>query len=57
MFGIEDGWIWSAYLLCLLATLLCIFYGAIHWNHDGNETPTPEDQTWAKEEEKVDEAL
>jgi hypothetical protein len=57
MFGIEDFWIWSAYLLCLLAAILCVVYGALTWNKDGDDTPTAEDREWEKEEEVVDEAL
>jgi hypothetical protein len=32
MFGIEDPWIWSAYLACLLSTLFCFIYGMVNWN-------------------------
>lgn len=36
MFGLEDPVIWSGYLACIIATLLCVLYGAIHWNDHGN---------------------
>lgn len=57
MLGIEDFWIWSAYVLCILATLLCVVYGALNWNKGGDETPTPEDKAWEEEEHEVEEAL
>ncbi|MDX9979614.1 MAG: hypothetical protein RBU25_06130 [Lentisphaeria bacterium] len=49
MLGIDDPLIWSAYLLCLLSTLLCVVYGAVNWNK-GDEPVQPEDIEWAKEE-------
>jgi hypothetical protein len=57
MLGISDPWIWSAYLLCLVAALLCIAYGAVMWNRDGETPPSPEDAAWAQEEEKLEEEL
>ncbi len=27
MLGIDDFWVWSAYVLCLLSALLCVGYG------------------------------
>ena len=57
MFGIEDFWIWSAYLLCILIALLCVVYGACMWNKGGDGIPTAEDVKWAKEEDKIDEEL
>ena len=36
LFGLEDPWIWGAYLgiilSIILSTLLCIVYGAVNWN-------------------------
>ena len=32
MLGIPDFWIYSAYILCLLSTLVCVVYGAMNWN-------------------------
>ncbi len=57
MLGIEDFWIWSAYLLCILSTLVCVVYGALMWNKGTEPAPSPEDVAWAKEEEKIDEEL
>jgi uncharacterized membrane protein YidH (DUF202 family) len=32
MFGINDPWIWGAYILCILSTILCVVYGILNWN-------------------------
>ncbi|HPF98933.1 MAG TPA: hypothetical protein PLE77_02620 [Kiritimatiellia bacterium] len=57
LFGIQDPWVWSAYLLCILSTLLCVVYGLINWNK-GDEAVKPEDVQWAKEEkEEVEETM
>ena len=57
MLGLDDFWVWSAYLGCILSTLLCVVYGVLNWNKDGDEAPTPADVKWAKEEDKIDEEL
>jgi len=57
MLGIDDGWVVSVYLLCILSAALCVVYGAINWNR-GDEPQKAEDVAWAKEEkEEVEEAL
>ena len=56
MFGIEDPWIWSAYLLCILSAILCVVYGLINWNK-GDEPVQDEDVRWAAEEKKVEQEL
>jgi len=57
MFGITDGWVWSAYLLCILSTLLCVLWGAVMWNRGKEEVATNEDVAWAQEEDKIGEEL
>jgi len=57
MFGIPDFWIWSAYLLCILSAILCVVYGAIMWNKDGETVPSQEDLEWAKEEDQISDDL
>ena len=57
MLGLEDFWIWSAYLLCILSAILCLVYGAIMWNKGGEKSPTAQDIEWAKEEDKIDSEL
>ena len=56
MFGIQDGWVSLAYLLCILSSILCVIYGAVTWKKDGQEV-TEEDKKWAKEEDKLEESL
>ena len=57
MFGLEAPAIWSVYLLIILSTLLCVVYGAVMWNKNGDEEPTEEDVKWAAEEDKIGEEL
>jgi hypothetical protein len=57
MLGIDDFWVWSAYLLCILSTLLCIVYGAVTWNKGGDDVASNEDVKWAQEEDKIIEKL
>lgn len=56
MLGIEDYYVWLAYLLCLGSTALCVIYGLICWNR-GQEPTEKEDIQWAEEEQKVEEEL
>ncbi len=56
MLGIEDPFVWIAYILCIASTILCVIYGAICWNR-GDEPAETEDITWAKEEQKVEEEM
>jgi hypothetical protein len=37
MFGLPDPSIWLAYLLCIGSTVLCVVYGVLNWNRDGDE--------------------
>ena len=56
MFGIDDTFVWMAYLLCILSALLCVIYGALNWNR-GEETIEQEDIQWASEEKKIEEEI
>jgi heme exporter protein D len=56
MLGIEDPYVWVAYLLCILSTILCVVYGLMHWNR-GDETVEAADVQWAAQEDKVEEEL
>jgi hypothetical protein len=51
--GISDPSIWMAYLLCIIATIACVVYGAMNWNK-GAIDATEEDKKWAVEEEKIE---
>ncbi len=37
MLGLQDGWIVAAYMLSILATLLCVVYGLLNWNKGDEE--------------------
>ena len=57
VFGFEDPFIWMAWLFVLSSTALCVVYGALNWNRDGDDVPTPESITWAQDEDRIDEEL
>ena len=51
MLGIEDPWVISSYILCLLSALLCLVWGVIKWNVDDTiEEPEEEIQHGVEEE-------
>ncbi len=57
LLGIQDIWVWLAYILSILSTVLCVVYGLINWNK-GEEPVKPEDVDWAKEEKnEVEDAV
>jgi len=57
LLGIQDVWVWLAYILSILSTVLCVVYGLINWNK-GEEPVKPEDVDWAKEEKnEVEDAV
>lgn len=51
--GIDDPWVWSAYLLCIFSAALCVVYGVARWNRDEEEI-RPEDVKWVTEEKRVE---
>lgn len=53
MLGIEDFSVLLAYLLCVLASLLCVVYGLMNWNR-GDESVDVADVRWAAHEEKAE---
>ena len=56
MLGIDDKYVWLAYLLCIGSTALCVIYGLITRNM-GDEPVLEEDVKWVAEEKKVEEEL
>jgi hypothetical protein len=56
MLGIEDKFVWLAYLLCVASTVLCVVYAYINWN-SGDEKVEAEDLKWEAEEQKVEQEL
>jgi hypothetical protein len=55
--GIDDPWIWGVYLLCILSTLLCVIYGIVNWNREGEleAREIREEAAWEAEEEEMQE--
>jgi hypothetical protein len=37
MLGIEDPYIWSAYVLCIISAIACMAYGIAKWNEEEEE--------------------
>ena len=58
MLGIEDPWVVTAFILCIISALLCLVWGIAKWNQDDSE-PEPEEEIrqWAEEEDRVEEEL
>lgn len=60
MWGIQDGWILSAYLLCIASAVLCVVYALVTWNRGGEADEAAGaggDSRWAAEEQKLEEEL
>ncbi len=56
LLGLQDKWVWLAYVLSIVSALLCIVHGLMNWNK-GEEPVKQEDLDWAKEEkEEVEDA-
>jgi len=57
MLGIDDPWIWGVYILCILSTLLCVLYGIINWNREGEQEASEikEEAAWEESEEEMQE--
>ncbi len=54
--GIDDPYVWLAYVLCLASSLLCVIYGLLNWNR-GDDHVEAEDVAWAQHEKEVEEEL
>lgn len=58
MLGLGDFWVSSVFVLLILSTLLCVVYGAINWNNDGEETELIEkEKQWEEEEKEIEDNL
>jgi hypothetical protein len=57
MLGIPDPWVLAAYLGSILSALLCVVYGIIYWNKEGEEEEKQieEELDWLKKEKKMEE--
>lgn len=57
MLGIDDPWVWSAYILSFVATGVCVVYGLAMWNKGDDSAPTEEDKRWAQDEDVLEKEL
>ena len=57
MLGIDDPWIWGVYLLCILSALLCLIYGMVNWNREGEleALEIRAEEAWEESEEEMQE--
>lgn len=56
MFGIPDPGIWGVFVLCILSSILCVVYGALKWNVDGEIDPVGQrDAEWVEKEKAIEE--
>ena len=55
MLGIDDPGIWGVYLLCILSALLCVIYGIVNWNREGEleAVEIREEAAWEAEEDEM----
>jgi hypothetical protein len=51
MLGIDDKWVWLAYLLCVASTMACVIYAYFNWN-SGDDHVEVADLKWEEEEDK-----
>ncbi|MFH1567695.1 MAG: symporter small accessory protein [Gemmatimonadota bacterium] len=56
MLGLADGWVFLAYVLCILSSVLCVVYGVRNWDRDG-ETDGAEQTQWMKQETEIEKPL
>lgn len=57
MLGIPDPMIWSAYLLCIIFSIVCVIFGILKWNSTDDSINEVEDRQWAEAEDKMEENL
>ena len=57
LLGFDNPWIWGVYLLCILSALLCLVYGIINWNREGEleALEIKEEAAWEANEEEMQE--
>lgn len=54
MFGLDDPFVWLAYVLSVASTILCIIYGVFTWNKSDDRV-SAEDIRWEAREQKTEE--
>ncbi|HOW73904.1 MAG TPA: hypothetical protein PKY77_25145 [Phycisphaerae bacterium] len=54
MFGIDDPFVWLAYVLSITSVILCLIYGLFTWNKS-DDPVSVEDRHWETREKKTEE--
>ena len=58
MFGLGDFSVSLVFVLLILSTLLCVVYGAMNWNNDGEESSMQDEAAqWEKDEKTIEDGL
>ena len=57
LLGIDDPIIVLVYLLCIFSALLCVIYGLVYWNKEGEseEEEISEEIAWETKEDEMSE--
>ena len=56
MLGLGDFWVALVFILNLASVALCVVYGIVNWNRDGEPTKKEmaEEKRWGKEDKKIE---
>ena len=59
LIGIPDPSVAAAYILLILAVLLCTVYGIVNWNREGeiSEKELLDEKKWSQEEIEIEQDL
>ena len=58
MLGLGDFSVSLVFVLLILSAILCVVYGAMNWNNDGEEASlNKEADLWEKEEKTIEDGL
>ncbi len=59
MLGLGDFWVSLIFLLTILSAILCVVYGIMYWNKDGEPSSAEieEENKWDKEEKEIEDTL
>ncbi len=56
--GLGDFNVSLVFILLILSTLLCVIYGIVKWNEDGEgDKLSSKEKQWEKEEKDIEETL
>lgn len=57
--GISDPIVYSAYIALILSVILCVIYGILNWNKEGeiSDDELNAEIEWMKEEVEIDKEL